>query len=102
MVHHLIHLGRGSLHEGVHVSTHLTAAKKILRNGSEIVAGGKDDVDCICEEAGGIFLAQDGTPWAKIEEVNGEGGGWLGLCPVLIPFDKLEKTDKTYGLKILK
>lgn len=50
----------------------------------------------------GIFLAQDGTPWAKIEEVNGEGGGWLGLCPVLIPFDKLEKTDKTYGLKVLQ
>lgn len=49
-----------------------------------------------------IYLAQDGTPWVQIDEVGSEGSGYLGLAPVLIPFDKLEKTEKSYGLKILK
>ena len=43
-----------------------------------------------------IFTAPDGTPWVYITELAGDRGLW----PVLIPFDKLKKSSKTYGLRL--
>ena len=40
-----------------------------------------------------ILLAPDGTPYVFIESYGGRH-----LSPVLIPFSKLKKTSKTYGI----
>lgn len=44
-----------------------------------------------------ILIASDGTPYVYIECYSDKS-----LWPVLIPFDKLKKSKKTYGLELLQ
>ena len=47
-----------------------------------------------------IYLTPDGTAYVSFCEVRSGDASWQGLSPVMIPFSQLEKTDKTYGLKL--